>query len=315
MLMQSRRSSSQSLLSRYGVQLGYIVERRRTESALVAAKQEAERSAEQMRAAMFEAQAASRANSQFLANMSHELRTPLNAIIGFADSLRMGMADAGAVDRTTEYASYIHDSGKHLLDIINDILDLSKLEAGKNLIVDDCFDLAQMLRSCLVIINERAMQSKLVVETRVPEDFPWINADQRKIKQILINLLSNAVKFTPEHGRIVVTASVTETGEFSICVEDSGIGIAPEHLDRVMAPFWQVDGDLNRKFAGTGLGLPLSQALARAHGGYLALESTVGVGTRVTIYLPSSRLVSRASRASSGGTARSSLVKEVELAS
>ena len=305
MPMHSRRSPGRSLLARYAVQLGQIVERNRTESALVAAKIEAERSAERMRSAMFEAQAASRANSQFLANMSHELRTPLNAIIGFADSIRLGIADSAQSERTKEYAGYIHDSGKHLLDIINDILDLSKLEAGKNQIVDDCFDLRQMINSCLVIINERALLSKVMIETEIPDQFPWIYADQRKIKQILLNLLSNAIKFTPELGRIFIRASVTESGELAICVEDTGIGIAPEHLDRVMAPFWQVDGDLNRKYAGTGLGLPLSLALARAHGGYLTLESAVGVGTRATIILPPHRLKKRMALAKASAEAES----------
>lgn len=290
--MRHRHPTRPSLLSRYADQLGHIVERRRTEIALVTAKQEAERSTEQMRAAMFEAQAASRANSQFLANMSHELRTPLNAIIGFADSIRLGISDSTSGDRTKEYASYIFDSGKHLLDIINDILDLSKLEAGKTNISEDCCDLGSLISSCLIIINERAQQSKLVIETNLQDRLPRVRADSRKLKQIFLNLLSNAVKFTPEYGHILVSARISSDGDLLICVEDSGIGIAPEHIDRVMAPFWQVDGDLNRKYAGTGLGLPLSQALVRAHGGRMILESVVGSGTKVSIHLPAHRVIS-----------------------
>ena len=291
MLMRTKHPTRPSLLSQYAEQLGHILERRRTETALVAAKHEAERSTEQMRAAMFEAQAASRANSQFLANMSHELRTPLNAIIGFADSIRLGMAEAANEDRTKEYANYIHDSGKHLLDIINDILDLSKLEAGKTTIVEDCFDLKHLVNSCLIIINERAQQSKLVIETNLSEPLPRVRADQRKLKQVLLNLLSNSVKFTPEFGHILVSVWVSRDGQLTVCVEDTGIGIAPEHIDRVMAPFWQVDGDLNRKYAGTGLGLPLSQALVRAHGGRMTLESVVGAGTKVSVHLPAYRVI------------------------
>ena len=290
MFMRNRHPTRPSLLSRYADQLGHIVERRRTETALIAAKQEAERSTEQMRSAMFEAQAASRANSQFLANMSHELRTPLNAIIGFADSIRLGMAEATSGDRTKEYAAYIHDSGKHLLDIINDILDLSKLEAGKTTIVDDYFELKHLINSCMIIINERAQQSRLVIETNQVDYYVKIRADQRKMKQILLNLLSNAVKFTPEYGHILVSTWIDGNGDLIMSVEDTGIGIAPEHIDRVMAPFWQVDGDLNRKYAGTGLGLPLSQALVRAHGGRMTLESVVGVGTKVCVHLPSYRV-------------------------
>jgi signal transduction histidine kinase len=281
------KPNRESLLHRYGDQLGRIVQRNRAEMALLAAKQEAERSAALARSAMIEAQTANRAKTQFLANMSHELRTPLNAIIGFADVLRAGESNPDS--RLAEYADYIYGSGCHLLSIINDILDLSRLESGRQPLTEEVLALQGLIDSCLSIMGRQIDEAGLTIESATAPGLPDISGDARMLKQVIAHLLSNAVKFTPRGGRVRIDAGLSEGGDPTLAVSDTGIGIAPEHLDRVMAPFWQVDGDLNRVSTGTGLGLPLAKALAEAHGGRLAVASAIGVGTCVTVTLPAAR--------------------------
>jgi len=252
-----------------------VTDRVRAEEALKAAKEQAE--------------FASRSKSEFLANMSHELRTPLNAIIGFSEIMKMEMFGEIGQPQYREYAHDIHESGVHLLAIINDILDLSKIEAGKFELHLADLDTEEVVESCLRLIKERAKAGKLTLAATLAPDLPPLQADERAVKQILINLLSNATKFTPPGGQITVGARTDEAGDYLIWVADSGIGIAEKDMPKALAAFSQVDSALNRKYAGTGLGLPLVRLLAELHGGTMTLESQLGVGTTVTVRLPQKR--------------------------
>jgi signal transduction histidine kinase len=235
------------------------------------------------------AEAANHAKSQFLANMSHELRTPLNAIIGFSEIMGNEMFGPLGHPRYRAYASDINLSGEHLYHLINDILDLSKIEAGRFELKDEEIDFAEIVGSALRIVAERAETAELTLKKELAPDLARIRGDQVKLKQILVNLLSNAIKFTDPGGTVTVKAWRPERGGLVFQVIDTGIGIAPEDVATAMARFGQVDGALSRRRAGTGLGLPLSKALAEAHGGSLELQSQLGVGTTVTVCLPAER--------------------------
>ncbi len=285
-----RRKSRGSLMHRYGDQLGQIVHRKHAELALMEAKRDAERTSEIARAAMLTAEAANRSKSEFLANMSHELRTPLNAIIGFSDMMRSGIALPGGDRKIKEYAKDINDSGRHLLGIINEILDLAKIEAGQLDLDEEIFDLQERLEACLTVVAPQASAAGLELNSEFQDDLPRLRADERKFKQIVINMLSNAVKFTPEGGRVTLSVGADAQEGLTIAVIDTGIGIAPEDIWKAMAPFSQVESDLARNFDGTGLGLPLSKALAELHGGSLVMESELDKGTTVTVRLPADRL-------------------------
>ena len=292
--LHHKRERRDSLLHMYGSQMGRILERNRAELALTLAKQEAEKSAGQAQAAMLDAQAANRAKTEFLANMSHELRTPLNAIIGFSDMMKNKLLGPGDSEKFLEYAKDINDSGQHLLELINDILDLAKVETGRLELHEQTIDVDRITRSCLTLIKERASEGRLSLRDRLPENAPALRADERKFKQIMINLLSNAVKFTPEGGEIVVDGELDPERNFAIKVSDTGIGIAREDIWKAMSPFMQVDSNLGRKFEGTGLGLSLTKALIELHGGTLAIDSEVGVGTTVTVCFPAERVIAQA---------------------
>jgi PAS domain S-box-containing protein len=248
-----------------------------------------------LRQAKEQAETASRAKSEFLANMSHELRTPLNAILGFAEIIRDRLLGP-ITDRYAEYAQDIHSSGSHLLGIINDILDLSKVEAGRVELVEEIVDLQTIIRSVVLLLRERVANAELTLKTELPDALLLLRADERKLKQVLMNLLSNAVKFTPPGGEILVHARVESQHGVVIEVADNGIGIAPEDIERALSPFGQVDSRLSRRYEGTGLGLPLARALAELHGGTLMLESALGRGTIVRVTLPADRLVQREMR-------------------
>jgi cell cycle sensor histidine kinase DivJ len=228
---------------------------------------------------------ANRAKSRFLANMSHELRTPLNAIIGFSEVMTHEMFGALGVPRYLEYSRLIHESGNHLLELINGILDMSKIEAGKFELSEEVFDLSAVSEASVRFVKLLAERSGVVLRTAVAPDASFIFADKRAVKQILMNLLSNGVKFTPRGGEVVVRA-VQDSQGIEISVTDTGVGIPEKDLVRLGQPFEQVEGEHVRKKEGTGLGLSLVKALATMHGGDAAIESTLGVGTTVRVRLP-----------------------------
>ncbi|MBV9331828.1 MAG: HAMP domain-containing histidine kinase, partial [Alphaproteobacteria bacterium] len=241
------------------------------------------------------AEGASRAKSEFLANMSHELRTPLNAILGFSEMLRGDTF----VGRRAEYADLIHQSGHHLLMLINDILDLAKIEAGRIVLKESAVDLRKLCRECIELIEPKAKEGRVAVSVDAIAGLPHVWADPRALKQMLLNLVSNAVKFTPAQGRVRVFAKMTALGEIALGVEDSGVGIAPDDQARVFESFGQARHDAVTADKGTGLGLPIVKGLAKAHGGRIALESKIGKGTCVTVFMPVERVLAPASRRNS----------------
>jgi len=271
-----RLSRSHSIDGGYVIIVSDITMLKERETALHAAKDQAE--------------TANRSKSEFLANMSHELRTPLNAIIGFSEVIRDAMM--GPLDiRYKDYANDIHTSGRHLLNLINDVLDLSKIEAGRLELYEETVDLGKLVVSCNRVIRERASEAKLELALHLPSDALLIRGDERRLKQVVLNLLSNAVKFTPPEGRIAVSAAFLPTSETVISVADTGIGMTAQEVEIAMEPFRQIDGALNRKYQGTGLGLPLVQRLVRLHGGTMEVKSQPGAGTTVTITLPADRRI------------------------
>ena len=284
-LFRMKASRRATLLDRYSERVGHLVQQQMTEAALLAAKQDAEQSAAMARQAMLRAQAANRTKSEILANVSHELRTPLNAIIGFSELICTQLLGPGGKDKYLEYARDVHDSGKHLLGVINDILEFAKIDAGEMKLYEDAADLSQVLASCRNMIAGRAHKAEIRLDIPVEHASLLIWADERKLKQILLNLLSNAVKFTPPGGRVSVAVGQDEEWVW-LKVEDTGIGIAPDQIERAMAPFQQVDSDLNRRYEGTGLGLTITTSLVALHGGKFELESTLGKGTTATVRLP-----------------------------
>jgi signal transduction histidine kinase len=232
---------------------------------------------------------ANQAKGAFLASMSHELRTPLNAIIGFSDTMVMEVFGPMG-ERYKSYAGDIRHSGEHLLALINDVLDLSRLDAGQAELREEAFDAAELISESLRMMVTQAGKAQIALTTHIEPGLPWLKADKRRIKQIIINLVSNALKFTDAGGAVDVIARVTAAGDLALAVADSGIGIAPEDIPKVMERFGQVDSPMSRKHDGTGLGLPLSRQLAQLHGGDLVLESVVNQGTTVTLTLPKARL-------------------------
>jgi signal transduction histidine kinase len=253
-----------------------ITERKRSEAALLRAKEEAE--------------LGSRSKSEFLANMSHELRTPLNAIIGFADILRGEIFGALGDPRYVDYASDIRDSGIHLLNLINDVLDVSKVEFGKVELAEEAVDVVSVIEASVRLMRDRAHAAGVVLTHALPPNLPLVRCDEMRLKQILLNLLSNAVKFTQSGGRVTVRALLADDG-LGIAVDDTGIGIATADLAKALRPFGQIDSRLNRKYQGTGLGLPLAKSMIEMHGGRLDLDSTPGIGTKATIWLPVERVI------------------------
>jgi len=256
-----------------------ITERRQAEMSLTNAKEQAD--------------FANRSKSEFLANMSHELRTPLNAIIGFSEIIKDQLFGPVGQPQYIEYANDIHDSGELLLSLINDILDMSKIEAGKRELAESIINVENVVQSVARLVASRAKAGRLHMNVKVPHDLPAFRGEERAIKQVLTNLLTNAIKFTPEGGNIFLTAHLDEFGRICISVQDTGVGMAPEDIPVAMAPFGQIESALSRKNQGTGLGLPLTKALVELHGGVLDLQSEVGKGTTVTIVLPAERVISK----------------------
>lgn len=239
-----------------------------------------------------QAEVASQAKSEFLANMSHELRTPLNAIIGFSDVLRFKMIGEHDIDRYEEYATDINMSAVHLLEIINDILDLSIIEANKISLADDQVSLEEIIRPVVSILNQRIHENDIdLLMDKEHLETILLRVDERRFKQILLNLLSNAVKFTVPGGKIEISACITPDEGLILVVRDNGIGMDPDDIPKAMAPFSQIDSALNRQYEGIGLGLPLVKQLTELHDGKFTLESQSGIGTSAIIWLPDSRLI------------------------
>ena len=232
-----------------------------------------------------EAVSASRAKTQFLANMSHELRTPLNAVIGFSEILNRELFGALGEARYRDYARLIHESGEHLLNVVNDILDMSKIEAGKFKIVKEPFEVASLVKSCCDLMRHTAEQRSLSLIVDVAPGIPELPADKRACKQMLLNVISNAIKFTDPGGWVRVSARV-EGESVELVVADNGIGIAEADLPKLGNPFVQANNSYDRSYDGAGLGLSVVKGLARLHGGQLELASTLGQGTTATILLP-----------------------------
>ncbi len=234
----------------------------------------------------FEAETANASKTAFLANMSHELRTPLNAILGFSEIIAKECFGPAGSPRYKEYAGDIHSSGAHLLSLINDLLDVAKIEAGRMEIEPEELDVRRTFDTALKIIGTKARERHQELLIEIDPNTPSLYADERSLKQILINLVSNAVKFTPEGGRITVVASRGRCGGFQIMVEDNGPGIPRDKIDKIFKPFSQVDNRYDRQGGGTGLGLALVRGLAELHAGRAWIESEYGKGCRAYVVIP-----------------------------
>jgi len=246
---------------------------------------------EQLTAALVAAEDADRTRSNFLALMSHELRTPLNAIIGFSEVLAGEMFGPHAVPRYGEYATDIMGAGRHLLALINDILDLSKCDAGHLELFSEPVDLGPLLHDCLRFLVSRAAEGKVMLRITVPDNLPPVRVDGLRLKQVILNVLSNAVKFTLPGGKVDLSARLAEDGGVEIAIADTGIGMAPEQIPIALEPFRQISSPLSRNVEGTGLGLSLAKSLTERHGGTLKIESAPNVGTTVRIHLPPGRTI------------------------
>jgi PAS domain S-box-containing protein len=241
-----------------------------------------------------EAEYASQLKGTFLANMSHELRTPLNAVIGFSEVIKSQMFGEVGSPKYLEYAQDIHDSGNHLLELINDILDFSKIESGEQGINEEEIEVDILVTECVRLTQQRAIDNDINIKLEFDPFLPQIFGDRRMLKQILINLLSNAIKFTPSGGRVITSVKIPDEEGLEINVVDNGIGIKHDDIVKALTPFVQIDSEHNRKYQGTGLGLPLSKNLAEMHDGKLELKSEYGSGTIVSLKLPKSRIRKKA---------------------
>ncbi len=237
------------------------------------------------------AEKASRAKSEFLAHMSHELRTPLNAIIGFAEVMRLELLGPLGRARYREYINDIHQSGQHLLSLIDDVLDMSRIEAGRFELHEEPVDLAATADEALTLVRPIAEKSGVTLLANEPSLHALLHADERAVKQMLVNLLANAIKFTPSGGTVRLAARLNGEGELALTVADTGVGMSPREIEDSVVPFVQVDSRLARRTPGSGLGLPITKRLIEMHGGRLALESVPGRGTTATLYFPANRLL------------------------
>lgn len=248
--------------------------------------------AEDLSASRDQAEAANRAKSEFLANMSHELRTPLNAIIGFAEVINAEKLGPVGCSEYRDYVNEIRNAGLHLLRLISDILDMSKVEAGRIDLHEELVDVGETIRASLVLVSGRAEAEDVALESQVPKLLPPLYADERTLKQVLVNLLTNAVKFTPAGGTVTTRTWIDQEGGYVLQVSDTGVGMVQDDIPRAMTRFVQLESQLTRKHEGTGLGLPLSRALVEMHGGTLDLQSEFGSGTTATVRFPAERTLS-----------------------
>jgi len=275
-----RTGRTNTLISEYSSLLGDAVLRHRTRMAEHSAR--------------IESELANRVKSEFISNMSHELRTPLNTIIGFSKIL--SEQDKRQIPATDiiEYAQLIHDSAGHLLSVINDILDISKIQSGKFTIDARETNVDDILAYCIASFRKLAEDAGVEIANTIQEPIPPIRGDPAKLKQIFSNILSNAIKFTPTGGRVIISALATVDGGLVVEFKDTGVGMSEDELEIAMTPFGQVDGSKTRWREGTGLGLPIAHSLVDLHGGRLDIKSTKGKGTTVSVMLPSRHLVSAA---------------------
>ncbi|MBL8706686.1 MAG: CHASE domain-containing protein [Rhodospirillales bacterium] len=244
---------------------------------------------QELRDAKAAAEAGSASKSRFLAMMSHELRTPLNAIIGFSEVIASQRFGPNAMARYADYAQTIHSSGQQLLELISQLLDMSKIEAGKLELEEEDLCAGDVIEDCVTLLSERAQEAGIALTPHLPSPAPVIRADRRALRQVLINLVSNAIKFTSRGGRVELGLQVNEDGTVAYRVADTGIGISAEAIARLFQPFQQADASITRKFGGTGLGLAISRALVEAHGGSLTLDSAPDRGTTAWVVLPAAR--------------------------
>lgn len=246
------------------------------------------------------AERANRSKTEFLATMSHELRTPLNAIIGFSELLRDEMFGPLGNKRYRDYAEDINESGQHLLDLINDVLDVAKAESGKIELASQQVDLERLLRSVVRLMSDRAKNAELNLSCNIEKALPQVQGDLLRLKQVMLNLLSNAIKFTGAGGHVEVGARQEPDGSICLYVKDDGVGMNPAEVEDALSPFTQLDSSLSRKFEGTGLGLPLTRNLVELHGGRLEVDTVLNAGTTVRVILPAVRVIPREDRQAAG---------------
>jgi two-component system, cell cycle sensor histidine kinase PleC len=286
-------NKQQSLLSEYSNLLGDAILRHRAKIAEKSARVEAE--------------LANKLKSEFIANMSHELRTPLNTIIGFSRLIGEHEKRQLSKESIGEYSGLIQDAAKHLLAIINDILEISKIQAGKFTLDMQELHADEILMSAASFFKVAALDAKVSLIQDISQDLPQIKGDPVKLKQIVMNLLSNAIKFTPEGGRVTLRAVCDADGQVRISVRDTGVGMNEDEIQIAMLPFGQVDGGRSRMREGTGLGLPIAKALVELHSGSLSIKSVKGEGTEVALLLPPSASVTPSVRAILGEMARGAM--------
>jgi two-component system cell cycle sensor histidine kinase PleC len=255
--------------------------------------------------AQIETQLASKVKSEFIANMSHELRTPLNTVIGFAKLLGEHQKRRLKENEIVEYADLIRDAATHLLAIINDILDISKMQSGKYTLDTREVGLDEILQVSLASFEPTALEDQVQLESQIDPELPTVRGDPAKLRKVFGNLISNAIRFTPPGGTVSVDARATQDGGAAVCVRDTGLGMSSEEIAVALAPFAQVDASRSRWHEGTGLGLPIAKALVQLHGGQLDIRSAKSHGTQVTVILPSRFDVSDVRDRASPGSAGS----------
>lgn len=281
------------LLENYCSRLGSLVEHRYSSLALLEAKQQAEKAATLAHEAMLKAKAADRAKSIFLANMAHELRTPLNAIIGFSEVMLDERFGPIGSERYRQYLKDIHASGGHLVSLINDLLDLSKIESGKLDLTFVSVNLNDLVQQCVAIMQQQANRERVIIRTSLPASLPQVIADARSIRQIALNLLSNSIKFTGAGGQVIISTAQTDEHQVVLRVRDTGSGMSENDLQTALEPFRQIATSARWDSSGTGLGLPITKALAEANHAEFRITSQVGDGTMVEVIFPPGRVLAQ----------------------